>query len=340
MGACYRIGYIIVRFFESPANLTADTPMLRTTSIIAWMLLLATPIASARVIDDFTVGGIALEDHYINGYATASQTDLDPAHVAGGRRTWRYDVGKMHNVTPPETAVVRMGVTTEPSPRYFYDADDGLTAINFSLLYDAGVGNGVGPGLALDFAAEGHNAIAIDFEFANFDDDNGYFNVGFRDIANTFNRWTPIPNSATPFRIVAPLRDNLKSATSPLKLVWIGTGNGYMFGSYAISRIITASTADFNADGVVDGADFLVWQRHAGSNAPANSNATGDADLDGVVDADDLTFWRLAAESAGAGLQSLPEPASGLLATAAIIAAIIAASAVRSRRPRLVSKAR
>lgn len=299
--------------------------MLRTSSFIALALLLAAPIASARVIDDFTVGAIALEDHVYNGYATATQTELDPAHVAGGTRQWRYDVGKVHNVTPPETAVVRMGVTTEPKPRYFYDADDGLTAINFSLVYDAGVGNGAGPGLALDLRTENHTAIAIDFEFANFDDNDGHFNIGVRDSTKTDNFWLPVPNSATPFRIVQRLSG---SVASPLKSVAIGTSNGYMFGSFAISRIYTINTADFNADGVVDGADFLVWQRHTGSNAPANSNATGDANLNGVVNFDDLMHWRFAPRSAGSVTQSVPEPASGLLATAAIIAA----SVFRSRR--------
>jgi hypothetical protein len=298
--------------------------MLRTSSFIAWALFLAAPIASARVIDDFTVGGIALEDRVYNGYATATQTELDPAHVAGGVRQWRYDVGKQHNVTPPETAVVRMGVTTEPTPRYFYDADDGLTAINFSLVYDAGVGNGAGPGLALDLRTENHQAIAVDFEFASFDDNFGHLNIAVRDSTKAVTLWTPIPNSATPFRIVRWI----SGVASPLKGVSLGTSNGLMFGSFAISRIYTINTADFNADGVVDGADFLVWQRHAGSNAPANSNATGDANLNGVVNFDDLMHWRFAPRSAGSDAQSVPEPASGLLATAAIIAA----SVFRSRR--------
>jgi hypothetical protein len=306
--------------------------MLRTCSFIVWAFLLTAPIASARVIDDFTVGAIALEDRVYNGYATATQTDLDPAHVAGGVRKWGYDVGKLHNVTPLETAVVRMGVTTEPTPRYFYDADDGLTAINFSLVYDAGVGNGAGPGIALDLGAERHQAIAVDFEYANFDDNDGHFNIGVRDSTKAVNYWTPIPNSAAPFRIVRPI----SGVASPFKSVAIGTSNGYMFGSFAISRIYTINTADFNADGVVDGADFLVWQRHAGSNAPANSNATGDANLNGVVNFDDLMIWRSAMRSAGSGVQSVPEPTSGLLATAATIAA----SVFRSRRSHFVSGAR
>jgi hypothetical protein len=46
-----------------------------------------------------------------------------------------------------------------------------------------------------------------------------------------------------------------------------------------------ADSADFDADGDVDGKDFLVWQRNLGVGA---TNAAGDADYDGVVDAQDL----------------------------------------------------
>jgi hypothetical protein len=48
--------------------------------------------------------------------------------------------------------------------------------------------------------------------------------------------------------------------------------------------------ADFNFDGVVDGADFLVWQRWFG--APTDDFAAGDATGDGVVDGSDLTSWQ------------------------------------------------
>ena len=48
--------------------------------------------------------------------------------------------------------------------------------------------------------------------------------------------------------------------------------------------------ADFNGDYVVDGADFLIWQRNLGaSNALL---AAGDADRDGVVGAGDLAVWQ------------------------------------------------
>jgi len=50
-------------------------------------------------------------------------------------------------------------------------------------------------------------------------------------------------------------------------------------------------SADFNADGAVDGTDFLNWQRGLGQTIGA-THAEGDADRDGDVDADDLSHWR------------------------------------------------
>jgi hypothetical protein len=49
--------------------------------------------------------------------------------------------------------------------------------------------------------------------------------------------------------------------------------------------------ADFDQDGVVDGADFLAWQRGMGAMSGA-ARPDGDADGDGAVDGDDLTLWR------------------------------------------------
>ncbi|BBO34820.1 N-acetylmuramoyl-L-alanine amidase [Lacipirellula parvula] len=49
-------------------------------------------------------------------------------------------------------------------------------------------------------------------------------------------------------------------------------------------------TGDFNGDGIVDGADFLAWQRGFGAAAP--TLAEGDADQNGVVDGADLETWK------------------------------------------------
>jgi hypothetical protein len=46
--------------------------------------------------------------------------------------------------------------------------------------------------------------------------------------------------------------------------------------------------ADFDADGDVDGADFLTWQRTIGASVPSS----GDPDGDGTITAADLAVWK------------------------------------------------
>ena len=85
-------------------------------------------------------------------------------------------------------------------------------------------------------------------------------------------------------------------------------------------------SADFNEDGVVDGTDFLTWQRNVGTLLGA-AHSEGDADGDGDVDGDDLTHVQnrvlpsppmLAASRSAA---AIPEPTTLALAAGALLAA-------------------
>ena len=58
----------------------------------------------------------------------------------------------------------------------------------------------------------------------------------------------------------------------------------------------TASSADFNDNGLIDGLDFLAWQRGAGIPS-GEAHVDGDADGDGDVDLDDWQFGRWASAS-------------------------------------------
>ena len=71
-------------------------------------------------------------------------------------------------------------------------------------------------------------------------------------------------------------------------------------------------TGDANLDGVVDGADFLAWQRGVGKDNP--SYADGDLNGDGVVDHADLLVWRGAmGTSASGNVAAVPECGAGVL---------------------------
>jgi hypothetical protein len=102
-------------------------------------------------------------------------------------------------------------------------------------------------------------------------------------------------------------------------------------GATAAGLAVTApvTDADFNNDGSVDGADFLIWQRGFGINSGA-TNAQGDADLNGQVNSADLTLWKASfgGTQSVAAAGAVPEPGSLGLAILAL-----AALATRKTRP-------
>lgn len=77
--------------------------------------------------------------------------------------------------------------------------------------------------------------------------------------------------------------------------------------------IPVASSADFDLDGDVDGADFLIWQQNQGTNNGKRAVLDlGDADYDGDVDSDDLAIWKsqYGTVPAIAVSASVPEPST------------------------------
>jgi len=75
-----------------------------------------------------------------------------------------------------------------------------------------------------------------------------------------------------------------------------------------------ANNADFNDDGTVDAADYVVWRKSFGSIANGSgTQGNGDADGDLDVDMDDYNKWvnQFGTSPAGSGGQgAVPEPAS------------------------------
>jgi hypothetical protein len=87
-------------------------------------------------------------------------------------------------------------------------------------------------------------------------------------------------------------------------------------------------TGDFNRDGVVDAADYVVWRSSLGQSIPRYSGA--DANGSGFVDVDDYNFWRnrfgdTAPPSAASAAAPVPEPSSAMLL-------VLAASLLMRRR--------
>ena len=73
---------------------------------------------------------------------------------------------------------------------------------------------------------------------------------------------------------------------------------------------ISALAADFDADGDVDGDDFIRWQIGFGTQAGAQKS-DGDYDNDGDVDGDDFLGWQAESGSGSAAASAaVPEPAA------------------------------
>jgi hypothetical protein len=78
-------------------------------------------------------------------------------------------------------------------------------------------------------------------------------------------------------------------------------------------------SGNFDGDQDVDGVDFLKWQSNFGAS-PGATFAQGDANGDGAVNGEDFAVWN---DQFGDSLQlqTIPEPAAGLLAVAGALLA-------------------
>ena len=72
-------------------------------------------------------------------------------------------------------------------------------------------------------------------------------------------------------------------------------------------------TGDYNLNGIVDAADYVVWRDTLTQMVPPSSGADGDGNV--TIDSDDYDVWRnhFGQSAGGAGsyvIASVPEPAT------------------------------
>lgn len=113
-------------------------------------------------------------------------------------------------------------------------------------------------------------------------------------------------------------------------LAW-DTDDLFTTGVLSVVSSSLVENADFNDDGMVDGRDFLIWQR--GFNA-AGGLVDGDANDNGFVDAEDLAIWENQYGTTGllvAASTAVPEPGSLILASGGLLL-LVTRRSNRSRR--------
>lgn len=112
----------------------------------------------------------------------------------------------------------------------------------------------------------------------------------------------------------------------------VDNGDGNSGNTIVAFTATPVTSADFNADGVVDGADFLQWQRGNGKTIGA-THQEGDANRDGAVNDADLELWKGAFNAPPAdATTAIPEPATALLSVAAALAGAAQKKVRRSSR--------
>jgi hypothetical protein len=97
---------------------------------------------------------------------------------------------------------------------------------------------------------------------------------------------------------------------------WGSSAATVFFDNLRLVNILAPLTGDFNSDGHVDAADYVIWRNTNGSS----TDLRADANLNGIIDSGDYTAWRAnfgASAGSGSGTTmnaTVPEPATLLLA--------------------------
>jgi hypothetical protein len=95
---------------------------------------------------------------------------------------------------------------------------------------------------------------------------------------------------------------------------------------YIWTEAIVADDADFDGNGIVNGRDFLIWQRGFGTDAGAGNvaaHASGNANGDQFINGSDLSSWQAQYGTAPlVAISAVPEPTSLTVMTVLLLNAV------------------
>jgi hypothetical protein len=281
-----------------------------------WSIGLRSPWGGGfdRLTGDFTIGDVGASQ--IGGNTGQEEVNFERADSLGARNyAWRI----MEGTTCPSTQ--DPGVSCDPE-----SPDPSFTMPVYDYAYDGGYGSGGAPdftgrsvtgGLVYRGPIEELQGMYIFGDWSSHQvwglridrDANG----GLGDV---------VPNSLTNFN--ATFNRQVESGTPPTEGVTAfgedAAGNLYFveLGGELykiVGPIIGVAAGDYNRDGLVDAADYVVWRRAAGQNVPFYTVADGNGD--GMVTSADYDVWRRnfgkAIPGAGSAAQSSVPEASSLL---------------------------
>jgi hypothetical protein len=108
---------------------------------------------------------------------------------------------------------------------------------------------------------------------------------------------------------------------------WSGGGGAFSYQRAMGAITPPATTGDYNGNGVVDAADYVIWRKTLNQTVPEPGDGA-DGNRSGVIDQGDYEFWRMQfgdvvpVPVSGSGhIATVPEPAtSGLLLFATLVA--------------------
>ena len=205
-------------------------------------------------------------------------------------------------------------------------------AAGHSLWFSTGVRDLYGPQLTAFYDVAGQGQA-----------DNPMFPAGHRPlptvataVAGSPGQWLVDVATAGRYRVVARL--GAAAAWTEIAAVELEAGarqlavpNASQVELLVDHRTASSFVGDFDGDQLVDGVDFLAWQRGLGTTlAPPTA---GDSTRDGVVNGLDLPAWKLnfglGAAAASSQSASVPEPPAAALV--AVLAALVAADSARRR---------
>ena len=129
---------------------------------------------------------------------------------------------------------------------------------------------------------------------------------------------------------------NTASAQTGVSLEFTTFGNNRVYNG--VVRFATAPAGvpgDYNSDGVVDAADYVVWRQHQGQTFALPNEGAGQSP--GIVDAADYTFWKsrfgaTSGSGSGAGGTSARAVAEPSTCWLLIVGFVIAVPSLRSCR--------